>query len=138
MSLYFDGASKGNPGESSAASVLITEDKTFLNSEYFIKATNNESEYKGLIIGLETAISNNIKNLKVYGDSKLVIMQSKKLWKVKSPNLIELSIKVQNLIKEFDSIEFNHILREFNQEADKLANETIQLKSGINQELIKN
>lgn len=131
MNLYFDGASKGNPGESSAASVIFTDNEIIYKSIYYKNATNNESEYNGLIIGLETAIENGIKNINVYGDSKLVIMQSQNLWKVKSPNLISLHSKVIELKKHFDSINFYHVLRENNKIADKLANETILAKENI-------
>lgn len=131
MKLYFDGGSKSNPGESSSASIIFTDTQTIYKSVYYKKATNNESEYNALIIGLETAIENGIKNIDVYGDSKLVIMQSQNLWKVKSPNLISLHLKVRSLIKEFESITFTHVLRHLNKEADSLANETVELKSDI-------
>ena len=57
-----------------------------------IKQTNNYAEYMGLIIGLEEAVRLKIIKLIVKGDSLLVIKQMKGEYKVKSPNIIGLSL----------------------------------------------
>ena len=38
-------------------------------------STNNVAEYKACILGLQAAMAKKVKNLKVYGDSALVIYQ---------------------------------------------------------------
>ena len=35
--------------------------------------TNNESEYTSLIYGMRSALNLNIKNIHIFGDSKLII-----------------------------------------------------------------
>ena len=129
--LYFDGASRNNPGLSGYGCVILDDN----NKECFIyydkfnsPQTNNYAEYYGLYKGLQLAIKNNIKNIQVYGDSNLVIQQMNKKWKMKSDNLREIFDKCQELLYRFDSIVFTHILRKFNKRADELANMAIDNK----------
>jgi len=134
--LQFDGASKGNGGESGGGSVLYkilleSKKKIFKYGEYLNNATNNQAEYNGLIGGLKKAISLNIKNILIEGDSKLVIFQLLNLWKVKNEILKELYNKVKELFNEFDSIGLRHIYREYNKKADSIANDTVILKNNI-------
>lgn len=122
--LMFDGGSRGNPGLSGAGAVIYHFDKEIWFGNLFIgeNATNNHAEYAGLILGLEQAIALNIKNLKIEGDSLLVINHMKSIFKCRSDNLIELYNKAKELESYFEIIEFNHILRNKNKRADHLAN----------------
>lgn len=125
-SLYFDGASRSNPGPASYGGVIYDENKIEVGSykDFIGKTTNNVAEYLGLFAGLQVCKDNNIKNLIVYGDSKLVIEQVKGNWKVKSENLKPIHKEIRNLLNEykFQHIEFNHVLRKYNKRADQLAN----------------
>ena len=80
------------------------------------KQTNNVAEYLGLFEGLRLCQAFEIKNVEIYGDSKLVIEQVKGKWKVKSPNLIPIHNAISELLNEktFDEISFNHVLRKYN------------------------
>jgi len=119
-SLYFDGSSK-NPGKSGAG--IYIKELDISKSKYLgPMLTNNEAEYMALIFGLEVAKSLSIKELNVYGDSKLVIMQSQGLWKINHEHLRKLNKQVKDLSSSFDKITFNHIPREENKIADKLSN----------------
>ncbi|WOH00585.1 hypothetical protein DCAR_0519954 [Daucus carota subsp. sativus] len=73
--LFFDGASKTK--NSGAGLVLRSLDG--FTVEYVIKldfpTTNNEAEYEALIAGLGLARTLRVKNLKVCGDSRLVVSQ---------------------------------------------------------------
>ncbi len=73
--LFFDGCSKGNPGISGSGSVIFEEDEEVWRHSYFVgyNCTNNIAEYNGLINGLIYALNNQINNLKIYGDSKLIV-----------------------------------------------------------------
>ena len=104
--LFFDGASKGNPGLAGAGAVIYDEEEEIWHGSKFIgeNATNNEAEYNGLIIGLNKAIDLNIKSLLVNGDSLLVINQMKGDYKVKSKNLVDLYNEAKELEKMFDYI----------------------------------
>jgi ribonuclease HI len=122
--LFFDGCSKGNPGPAGAGAVIYKNDVEIWSNSIFVgkKETNNVAEYSGLILGLEEAVKQNIKELSVKGDSELVIKQINGLYKVKSPSMIPLYIRVKSLQNCFDRIEFVHLYRDKNRRADELSN----------------
>ena len=64
-------------------------------------------------------------NLNVYGDSQLIINQLNGIYKITSPNLIPLYDAVKNYELYFNTITYNHVKREHNKVADKLANEAL-------------
>ena len=121
--IYCDGASRSNPGDASIGISISLDGKEIhtISREIGI-ATNNEAEYQALIDGLNYCIDNSINEVDVFLDSKLVIEQVNKNFKVKAKNLKEFNTQVENLIKEFKYIEFNHVYREDNKRADQLAN----------------
>jgi len=122
--LFFDGCSKGNPGLSGAGAVIYKNDNEIWSGTSFVgvKATNNQAEYEGLILGLQKAIDMNIKSLLVKGDSQLVIYQMTGKYKCSSPSLLNLFETAKNLEKKFETIEYNHVLRDLNKRADELSN----------------
>lgn len=134
--LHFDGGSRGNPGLSGCGFIIKTNSgylqKIITGNLKMKKATNNEAEYTALIEGLKTAIKHDIREITVYGDSKLVIMQSKGLWKVSAKNLMELNTTIKELSKSFENIDFIHIPREQNKDADKLANQSMDYLTDYN------
>lgn len=80
--LKFDGGSRGNPGVGGAGAVLYCREKGIMKeiwSGYSYLGdqgiTNNEAEYKSLILGLQQAVSMQCKNLLIEGDSQLIIRQ---------------------------------------------------------------
>ena len=133
--LYFDGKSVPNPGSGSAAACLYNNQTlVFKVGKYLESTTNNQAEYLGLIVGLKKCIELGINNLSVKGDSNLVIKQCSGVWKIKDSKLIALHQEVEDLKKHFTSIEFIHVLREFNKEADALTNSIFQKKEDLNYE----
>jgi ribonuclease HI len=122
IELYFDGCSKGNPGQSGAGAKI----GDISLCEYIGIATNNVAEYKGLILGLKYCVEHikDIKLLKIKGDSMLIINHMTGKYKVKSPHLLPLYNEAKELIKMIDNhcIEFMYIPREKNKDADYLAN----------------
>ena len=121
--VFCDGASRSNPGDASIGVSISLDDKEIhtISREIGI-ATNNEAEYQALIDGLNYCIENSISEVDVFLDSKLVIEQVNKNFKVKAKNLKELNAQVEILVKEFKSIELKHVYREDNKRADQLAN----------------
>lgn len=122
--MYFDGCSKGNPGRAGAGSVIYKNNNELFANVLFVSEhdTNNVAEYTGLIMGLEVAIKNNIKDLIVKGDSLLVIQQMNGKYQVKSDNLIKLYKRAKELEKCFNSIHYYHVYRKDNKRADELSN----------------
>ena len=126
--MNFDGCSKGNPGLSGAGAVIYHFNKEIWSESFFVgeNFTNNRAEYAGLILGLQQAKALNIKNLKVEGDSLLVINQMKGTYQCRAENLILLYEKAKELEKSFDNIEYCHVLRNLNKRADELSNIAIE------------
>lgn len=72
---FFDGSSKGNPGISGAGYLLVNNKgntilKRSINLGY---KTNNQAEFMSLLLCLLDCKANNIKKLKLFGDSQLVV-----------------------------------------------------------------
>ena len=58
-------------------------------------------------------------------DSELAIKQLNHKYKIKEEKLQLLFIEIWNLILDFKKVNFKHIPREKNKEADKLVNEAL-------------
>lgn len=125
--LFFDGASRGNPGISGCAYVIYYNNIQLHDNSIFLgyDQTNNYAEYSALLFGLQRASQLKIKKITVKGDSLLVINQLNGLYKVKSNNLKNSYNNIKILQKTFEEINFVHIPREQNTVADTLANEVI-------------
>mgnify|MGYP001587740187 FL=1 len=128
--LFFDGCSKGNPGESGAGAVIFCDDKEVYTESFFLgdRETNNVAEYTGLIMGLSYAVNNNMDTLIVKGDSNLVIRQMKGEFQVKSPKLMPYYQEAKNLSDKIKNICYEHVYRDNNKRADELANDAVLLR----------
>src|SRR6267142_6896008 len=121
---HVDGGSRGNPGPSGYG-VVITDPaghKVAGLSEYLGHQTNNYAEYQGLLAALDYALEHGHKALKVIGDSELLVKQIRGEYQVKSPALRELYQRAQQRIARLEWFSIQHVLREGNVEADRLAN----------------
>ena len=128
--LTFDGACRGNPSDLIGVGCIITNNDTVLckKSDYYLmknRGTNNVSEYMALIDGLQMAIEHNITNINIEGDSQLIINQMTGKYNVKAENLKPLYEEAKLLSENFNNINYKHIKREYNKQADKLANEAL-------------
>ena len=126
--IYCDGASRSNPGEASIG-VSIQKNNIEVGNVYrkIGIASNNVAEYQALIEGLKYCILNSIDVVEIFLDSKLVVEQMNKNYKVKSENLINLFNEAQQLTSKIRSIKLTHIRREYNKRADELANKALDL-----------
>jgi ribonuclease HI len=125
--LFVDGAARGNPGPAGAGAVLFDpgEHQQAQDYRYLGETTNNVAEYQALIMGLELALSQGVKNLHVCADSLLVVQQLKGAYQVKTPHLLPLWTQAQKTLQKFDAYVISHVDRSLNQEADRLANQAI-------------
>jgi len=122
LEIYIDGASKGNPGPSGIGVVICRGEETIKNISTFIgNTTNNVAEYTALIYALQEALKLKAETLTINTDSQLLHRQLNKTYKVKHPNMIGLYGQVMSLIEGFKAVSVNHIPRENNKGADKLA-----------------
>ncbi|MCI5162209.1 MAG: reverse transcriptase-like protein [Candidatus Electrothrix sp. AX5] len=129
--LFTDGASRGNPGEAGAGSVLLDGDGQELaaRSLYLGKCTNNVAEYKALIMGLQSVLELDCGRVDIFLDSQLIVRQIQGQYKVKHPALKPLFEEVKELLANIDSWTVAHVPREQNKRADELANKGIDEKA---------
>ncbi|MCK4424025.1 MAG: ribonuclease HI family protein [Candidatus Omnitrophica bacterium] len=135
--IYIDGAAKGNPGPAGAGIVIYEDSSTDKDplkkiSEYLGEATNNAAEYLALIFALQEAIDLQATHLFVYTDSELLARQFSGTYKVKNENLKVLYGQVRDLVDKFDRVKIEHIRREYNKPADKLATEAVKQRNKLN------
>jgi ribonuclease H / adenosylcobalamin/alpha-ribazole phosphatase len=88
-------------------------------------ATNNVAEYRAALEGLRLARNLGGKEVLLRSDSRLLVEQLSGRFRVKNPTLMRLHGEVRSLLAEFDGVTFEHVPREFNKEADRLANEGV-------------
>ena len=79
ITLYTDGAAKGNPGPGGYGLVLMAGKYYKEISEGFVKTTNNRMELLAVCVGLE-ALKNKGMTVTVYSDSKYVVDAVEKKW----------------------------------------------------------
>lgn len=127
LTVYTDGASRGNPGESSYGFVITNEqgDKVYEEGKYIGIATNNIAEYTAVLKSFEyiaEKLFNKSLELNFFMDSRLVVEQLSGRFKVKSHNLKPLIEEIKQFCTQFKSVKFTHIPREKNIGADYMAN----------------
>ena len=79
VTIYTDGAAKGNPGKGGYGVVLLSGKHRKEISGGFKLTTNNRMELLAVIIGLESLKKNN-ETVVVYSDSKYVVDAVEKKW----------------------------------------------------------
>jgi ribonuclease HI len=126
VDLYVDGSCLGNPGKIGIG-YLIFKDKKLIKEEgvYLGVGTNNFAEYMALIIGLLDVVARGEKKVNVYSDSNLLCQQMKGKFKVKNNNIYPLYVLAKRIIANLDIFDINHLDREQNKEADRLAKEAV-------------
>ncbi len=129
LRVYSDGASRGNPGISAIAFVIMTEDGRLLKrySRYVGIRTNNQAEYQALISALESASTFTDGEVTCYVDSELVVKQLVGEYQVRSPKLKTLWLEVQGLKRDFQIIDFRKVSRtdRYIEQVDRLANQAL-------------
>jgi ribonuclease HI len=123
--LHTDGGARGNPGPAGIGAVLFDPEGNVIGelARGIGAGTNNVAEYTALIEGLQLALDKGVTDLQVCLDSQLVVSQVKGEWKIKNERLRSLAAKAQTLLSKFDTATLEHVRREFNADADKLANQ---------------
>src|SRR5271168_5590215 len=121
---YCDGGSRGNPGPAGfGVYIQDSSGKVLAELSHFLgKHTNNFAEYSALLAALEFAVANGHKALRVVSDSELMVKQMKGQYRVNSPELRPLYEEARRRVLRVDQFQIQHVLREKNRHADRLAN----------------
>jgi ribonuclease HI len=122
--VYCDGAARGNPGPAGIGLIIMRPGGRVLArvARGIGVATNNVAEYQAAIEGLQQAADAGATHVLLRSDSRLLIEQLSGRFRVKNPSLMRLYGEVRTLVDRFKQVEFEHVPRELNREADRLAN----------------
>ncbi len=134
--IYTDGGSRGNPGPAGIGGVIILSNGIKKEFGEYIghNRTNNEAEYEALIYALEktkkTVGKKQAKQVKLqcYLDSELVVKQLNHEYKLRDARIQKYFIQIWNLMLDYNSVEFEHVRREQNKEADALVNKALDAR----------
>jgi len=121
---HIDGGARGNPGPAGYG-VHVEDANGSRVAElygYLGIATNNTAEYAGLLAALEYALASRIASLRVLSDSELLVRQLEGRYRVKDPKMQVLHAAARRLIAGLREFSVEHVRREENREADRLAN----------------
>jgi len=115
--IYFDGGRRKGIG---ACGYIIYQDKNEVawGGELMGKATNNEAEYRGLILALRRAHKEGIHSCKLFTDSKLVANQINGYYKINYPHLQRLVDLAKAELSRFDYWSIKWIPRKKNKTAN--------------------
>jgi ribonuclease HI len=129
---YIDGGSRGNPGPAGYGVWIADSEghKVAALSEYLGHQTNNNAEYQALLAALQYAATHPPRALKVVADSELLVKQIRGEYQVKNPTLQDLHGRAKEIIARLDWFSIQHVLRNKNREADRLANEAMDKGTG--------
>ena len=129
LEIFTDGACSGNPGEASIGVVIKQASQTVKEISLAIgTATNNIAEYTAVIYALQEALVMKASTVRLFTDSELLFKQVQGQYKVKNAHIKPLFEQVKHMLPGFKNISFQHIMREYNREADKLAKRAIAKK----------
>jgi ribonuclease HI len=126
MVAYADGASRGNPGPAAFGVFLPAEDFRYGEVLPFA-ATNNVAEYHGAIRALKFCRERGARAVEIRLDSLLVVKQARGEYRVKHPDLLPLYEELKREMEYFDQLKFVHVYRELNTEADRAADDALDL-----------
>jgi len=122
--VFIDGGSRGNPGPAGFG-VRIEDGRGALVAELKDAvgvATNNVAEYRALLAALTYLVAHGYRGARIRSDSELLVKQMRGEYRVKHPGLTPLHREALDLVARLERVTFEHIRREANMEADRLAN----------------
>ena len=121
---HIDGGARGNPGPAGWG-VVIQNASAEMIAELMGSlphATNNVAEYNGLLAALDWCAEHGATSVAIRSDSLLLVQQMRGVYKVKNDGLKPLYGRARLLAHKIGKVTFEHVPREQNKEADRLAN----------------
>jgi probable phosphoglycerate mutase len=122
--VHIDGGARGNPGPAGWGVVIRAGDGAVVQELYGAigSATNNVAEYSGLLSALGWCVEHAAKTVRVRSDSLLLVQQMLGNYKVKNAGLKQLHGQARLLASRIPKVAYEHVPREQNRDADRLAN----------------
>jgi len=131
VEVFVDGACSGNPGPAGAGVYLIVSEGESKKEQFFSAflgiATNNIAEYMAMYLALEALKEYSNAAISIFTDSELLAKQISGQYKVKNERLLPIYRKIKALIAKLKVDKIEHIPREKNKVADRLARRAVEL-----------
>jgi probable phosphoglycerate mutase len=124
FTVNIDGGARGNPGPAGWGAV-VQDSAGGIVAELqgaLPHATNNVAEYNGLLAALDWCAEHGGTTVHVKSDSLLLVQQMRGVYKVKHEGLKPLYGRARLLAHKIGKVTFEHVRRELNKDADRLAN----------------
>ncbi|UXR70819.1 MULTISPECIES: ribonuclease HI family protein [unclassified Staphylococcus] len=122
--IYFDAATKGNPGVSTCGVVIVEESERHTYSQVLGEMDNHSAEWESLIFALEQAKQLQVTNALIYTDSQLIEDVVNRNF-VKNKRFKPYLDRFNQLSQAFDLCFVKWIPRAQNKEANQLAQQTL-------------
>jgi probable phosphoglycerate mutase len=121
---HIDGGARGNPGPAGWGAVLQAGDGATIAELYGAigSATNNVAEYHALLAALGWCVERAATQVHVRSDSLLLVQQMTGRYKVRNERLKVLHGRARLLAARIGRVSYEHVPRELNEDADRLAN----------------
>ena len=127
VTVYVDGASRGNPGPAGIGYSIIDTDGSVIEQggEFIGFATSRVAEYYAMRNGIDRAIKLGLKTVHFVSDSLMVVNQLSGIFAVKNQDILPIYQYIQKQLSNFDAVSFTHVARSDNAVADYEANAAI-------------
>ena len=124
LKIFCDGGARGNPGPAASGYVIKDADDKILEEGglYVGETTNNQAEYRAVVLALEKAAKFKPERIDFYLDSQLIVHQMNGVYKIKNTELKPVAENVKKLASQYPLVTFQHVPREQNQLADAQVN----------------
>eukprot|EP00253_Pinus_taeda_P015168 PITA_15168 len=131
-SLFFDGASKSNPGAVGAGGIILDPSGVMVSSfEWGLgRLSNNRAKALGLFQGLLQLQNQGIKKALVFGDSAIIVSLMNNNRHASNLFLHQIISRCKTMLSQNLQCQFFHVLRSSNQEADKRASHAYSREKG--------
>ena len=129
--IHTDGGARGNPGPAGIGVVCLADGQTVAaEGKYIGEKTNNEAEYLAFLTSIDTLLANILAwqpaSIEWQLDSKLVVEQLNRKWKIKEPRMSEFAQEIwQKMATLKVPYKISHIPRALNAAADALVNQAL-------------
>lgn len=124
LTCSIDGSVQGNPGPGAVGVVIQDSSGELLEAwgEAIGHVTNNQAEYRAFLAALKRARALRAKSVTIRSDSQLLVRQFLGEYRIKDEKLKPLLAEARRLAQTFAEFKIEHIPRELNRAADRLAN----------------
>ncbi len=131
--LFFDGEAKGNLSRAGAEGVVVNliGEKIHSYAWGLGHSTSTQAEALALLQGLKTLKELNIKEATVIGDSQIIINAMISNTPASDLKLARLIFRIKSLENAFQHLNYYHVLRTHNKDADNEANKAALLSVGV-------